>query len=187
MILDAQSTQLSEVFRKGQVIAYPTEAVFGLGCDPKNEQAVRQVLSLKNRPVEKGLILIASNVDQLLPYADFNRLADNIRQLVDASWPGPNTWLIPKHPFTPDFLTGGSDLIAVRISAHPVVRELCDNLDSALVSTSANISGEAPARNQSQIMSQFGDSVVCVRGQVGQQANPSQIRHGITGETIRAS
>lgn len=187
MILDANSAQLVDAFIRGQVLAYPTEAVFGLGCDPLNEKAVMQILNLKNRPLEKGVILIASNMSQLLPFADFSQLDDKIRGMVDKSWPGPNTWLIPKLPSTPDFLTGGSELIAVRVSAHPVVKTLCENVKSALVSTSANLSGEEPARTQSEIIDQFGDQVVCVEGEVGQQANPSQIRHGITGEIIRAS
>ncbi|MEP4888692.1 MAG: Sua5/YciO/YrdC/YwlC family protein [Aliiglaciecola sp.] len=174
-------------FLDGVVFAYPTEAVFGLGCDPTNEAAVMQLLALKNRPLEKGLILIASSKQQLVKFVNFSAVDSKILSEVEQSWPGPNTWLLPKQQGTPDFITGGSDLIAVRVSDHPVVNQMCDLLNSAIVSTSANLNGEPPAKTCDQVHGQFGSELLCLDGALGNQKNPSQIRNGLTGETVRAS
>ncbi|GAB3026190.1 L-threonylcarbamoyladenylate synthase type 1 TsaC [Bowmanella dokdonensis] len=177
---------LKEAFQQGAVLAYPTEAVYGLGCDPDNEEAVMQLLALKNRPVEKGLILIASNYSQLLPYVKDSAIPMDRRTEIVSSWPGPFTWLLPKSLAAPDWITGGSDLVAVRVSAHPLVRDLCDFFGKALVSTSANLAGEEPARTAQQVEEAFRDQVLIVDGAVGAHAQPSQIRHGLTGQLIRA-
>lgn len=178
---------LKSKFKNGAIIAYPTEAVFGLGCDPTNESAVFSLLKIKQRPVEKGVILIASDISQLLDFIDMQALTNDRKSEIFASWPGPNTWLVPKSERAKDYLTGGSELIAVRVSAHPRVRELCQYLDSAIVSTSANISGAAPAKTLEQAKLQFEQKVVYVQGTVGDQQNPTQIRNGLTGQIIRAS
>lgn len=167
-------------------MAYPTEAVYGLGCDPENEHAVMQLLKLKHRPVEKGLILIASQFEQIEKYLHTDAISAERWQQIFATWPGPNTWLIPKSKVAKDFLTGGSDLIAVRISGHNSVIELCDFLQSALVSTSANLSGQPPAKSEQQVFQQFGDTVLCIKGTLGGAANPSIIRNSLTGEVVRA-
>lgn len=82
-----------EVLKQEKVIAYPTEAVFGVGCDPDSETAVTRLLALKQRPVDKGLILIAANFDQLKPYIDDSTLTDAQRQAVFSRWPGPVTFV----------------------------------------------------------------------------------------------
>lgn len=174
-------------FKLGALIAYPTEAVFGLGCDPSFENAVMDLLVLKNRPMDKGLILIASDMSQLTPFIDFEQVPEAMQQQILASWPGPNTWLLPKQTNTPDYLTGGSSLIAVRISQHPTVVAMCNALNSAVVSTSANLNGHEPARDAEGVKAQFADKVICVEGDVGGNPNPSCIRHGLTGDIIRAS
>jgi len=85
--------------QQGKVIAYPTEAVFGLGCHPLDAEAVKKILKIKQRPVSKGLILIASDFSQLRPYvAD---VPDALLEQALNTWPGPNTWLFPKNPATP--------------------------------------------------------------------------------------
>jgi L-threonylcarbamoyladenylate synthase len=179
------SEEYKRSFLRGEVFAYPTEAVFGLGCDPRNEKAVMTLLRLKQRPVHKGLILIASSQQQLIHFADFASLSQQQLDQVSASWPGPFTWLVPKKPDTPDYLTGGSNLIAVRVSAHPIVTQLCEFLGSAIVSTSANLSGQEPARNPDEVKAQFGNSMLCIAGQVGEQRHPSQIRNALTGDLVR--
>lgn len=178
--------ELKIAFEKGGIFAYPTEAVFGLGCDPDNEQAVMKILALKQRPVEKGVILIASNYSQLLPYVKDDAIPMDRRTEIVSSWPGPNTWLLPKSDKAPDWITGGSPLIAVRVTAHPVVRALCDFLGKPLVSTSANLAGHEPARTVAEVEQEFGGKVQIIQAQVGEQAQPTQIRHGLTGQVIRA-
>lgn len=172
-------------FNEGEVFVYPTEAVMGIGCDPDNPAAVERILSLKSRPVEKGVILIASNYSQLLPYVNDNAIPMDRRTEIFSSWPGPVTWLLPKSARAPDWITGGQPKIAVRVTSHPVVRALCDKVDKPLVSTSANPSGESPAVTLAQAKSYFGESVHYIEGDLGQQAKPSTIKDCDTGRTIR--
>jgi L-threonylcarbamoyladenylate synthase len=168
-----------------QVIAYPTEAVFGLGCDPDSEQAVKQLLALKQRPWEKGLILIAADYAQLAPYIDDGALNEQQRAAIFASWPGPVTWVIPARPQTPALLTGRFSSLAVRVSDHPLVQQLCRQFGKPLVSTSANLSGEEPCRTVAEVIQQFGDAFPVLAGNVGGRLNPSEIRDALTGEQIR--
>ena len=178
---------LLHAFQQGEVFAYPTEAVFGLGCDPDNKEAVYRLLALKDRPVEKGLILIAKTYSQLLKYVDDSAIPLDKRTEIFSSWPGPVTWLLPKSTTCPEWITGGSDLVAVRVTDHEVVQDLCSRLCKPLVSTSCNVSGMEPARTSEQVLDQFADEVVLVGGKVGGQQNPSVIKHGITGQILRAS
>jgi len=168
----------------GGLIAYPTEAVFGLGCDPRNREAVRRLLAIKRRPVEKGLILIAAAFAQLEPFVaalDAARM-----QVVFATWPGPVTWLLPARRGTPEWLRGRHATLAVRVTAHPLAAALCVAAGSALVSTSANISQRPPARTALAVRRAFGSGVDCIlAGHCGPRTRPSTIRDGVTGEVIR--
>ncbi|MCC2616891.1 Sua5/YciO/YrdC/YwlC family protein [Aestuariibacter halophilus] len=174
-------------FNNGALFLYPTEAVYGIGCDPDNETAVQALLARKQRPVEKGLILIAKTYSQLLPYVNDDAIPMDRRTQIFSSWPGPNTWLLPKSASAPDWITGGSDLIAVRVTAHPVVQSLCERVNKPLVSTSANVTGLEAARTLTQAQQQLGEDLLCIEGALGNAANPSSIRHGLTGQLIRAS
>ncbi|WP_240651694.1 L-threonylcarbamoyladenylate synthase type 1 TsaC [Serratia microhaemolytica] len=176
---------LVELLKDGQVIAYPTEAVFGLGCDPDSETAVAKLLALKQRQWQKGLILIAADYQQLLPYIDDSQLNAQQRAAIFASWPGPVTWVIPAKSQTPRFLTGQFDSLAVRVSAHPLVQQLCRQFAKPLVSTSANLSGAAPCRSVAEITQQFGENFPVLNGEVGGRQNPSEIRDALTGKQIR--
>lgn len=169
----------------GNVIAYPTEAVFGLGCDPECEQAVHHILALKNRPIEKGLILIAANFEQFSPYIDLTKITLVQQQLMLNSWPGPVTWIVPKNNNTPYFLTGQFDSIAIRVTDHPIVQKLCQLFDKPIISTSANISGQAPARTMAEVETQFGQKLPILQGEIGKRINPSEIRDIETGLIIR--
>ncbi|CAI1176327.1 L-threonylcarbamoyladenylate synthase type 1 TsaC [Serratia proteamaculans] len=168
-----------------QVIAYPTEAVFGLGCDPDSEQAVNALLALKQRPWEKGLILIAADYAQLTPYIDDTVLSEQQRATMFASWPGPVTWVIPARSETPRLLTGRFNSLAVRVSDHPLVQQLCRQFGKPLVSTSANLSGQEPCRSADEVQQQFGAAFPVLTGSVGGRLNPSEIRDVLTGKQIR--
>ncbi|PJG58737.1 Sua5/YciO/YrdC/YwlC family protein [Aeromonas cavernicola] len=170
------------------VIAYATEAVFGLGCDPDSELAVQRLLAIKQRPVEKGLILIAANVAQLQPYIDLNTLTADQWAQVEASWPGPFTWIMPARATTPAWLTGQFASLAVRVTAHPQVAALCQAFGKPLVSTSANLTGEPPARQVAEFSPSLANQLAYILpGTVGGQASPSQIRDARTGAIIRPS
>ena len=155
----------------------------GLGCNPRNEAAVAKVLRLKRRPAEKGLIIVASSVEQLPAVVDFSRVAR--LDEITASWPGPVTWLIPARPDTPVWLTGRHETLAVRVSAHPVVQRLCGEV-GLLVSTSANPSACRPARTQRRARAYFGGAVdYYVPGNIGPDSRPSKIRDAVTGALVR--
>src|SRR5687768_5096358 len=137
--------EAATALQTGGVIAYPTEAVWGLGCDPRDEDAVLRLLAIKQRAVDKGLILIASHLDQLRPFLNLAAVpAENLAAVL-ARWPGPHTWVMPASAAAPRWITGAQDGIAVRISAHPLVIELCNAYGGALVSTSANRAGQPAA------------------------------------------
>lgn len=178
-------TESYELLKKGEVIAYPTEAVFGLGCDPDCETAVLKLLELKQRSIEKGLILIASDYQQLQPYIDETMLTTAQKQQALMSWPGPVTWILPKNIKTPYFLTGKFNTIAVRVTNHPLVCKLCDLFGKPLVSTSANLSAHEPCRTFSEIEKQFGANFPILEGEIGQRSQPSEIRDIQTGQIIR--
>ncbi len=170
--------------RNGGIVAYPTEAVFGLGCDPANPSAVARLLALKNRPWQKGLIVLAGNLQQLDPW--LQALSDHYLQKLDKSWPGPCTWLLPASSGCPHWLTGTHDSLAVRISAHPLVRRLCAILDAPIVSTSANSHGQRPARSVLDVRLRFGTRIDFVLpGKPGDQERPTLIRDLASGEMIR--
>jgi len=177
--------QAARHFWLGDLIAYPTEAVYGLGCNPLDWDAVQRLLKLKQRPIEKGLILIASDFEQLQPF--ISEPAPEIMTPVLASWPGPATWLLPAAPGTPEWLTGRHNSIAVRVTAHPLAAELCRVCESALVSTSANVSGHQPARNPLALYSQLkGSASFILNGRVGALKQPTPIRDAMSGAIIRS-
>ncbi|MBH4451463.1 L-threonylcarbamoyladenylate synthase, partial [Pseudomonas aeruginosa] len=161
MISSFRAQCAARVVREGGVIAYPTEAVWGLGCDPWNEDAVYRLLALKARPVEKGLIVVAANIHQLdflledLPDVWLDRLA--------GTWPGPNTWLVPHQERLPEWVTGVHDSVAVRVTDHPLVQELC-HLTGPLISTSANPAGRPAARTRLRVEQYFHDELDAILG-----------------------
>jgi L-threonylcarbamoyladenylate synthase len=170
--------------RSGDIIAYPTEAVFGLGCNPLDATAVERLRRLKARAWRKGLILIAASQRQLAPY--LQPIPAHWQQCLDATWPGPVTWLLPCRPSVPRWLTGGRDTIAVRVTDHPLARAVCLAWGGALVSTSANRSGAPAARTAFQARLRLGAPVaVVVHGCTGGRSRPSEIRDLRSGRTLR--
>lgn len=167
----------------GGVIAYPTEAVYGLGCDPLHAEAVGRILEIKRRSWRRGLILVAADPSQLEPYVRYP--TRRIRARVAASWPGPHTWVLPAGPLAPPWIRGARRTIAVRVSAHPPVCALTA-LTGPLVSTSANPEGRAPARSAARARAYFGaalDGIVVAP--LGQLSRPTEIRHAVTDAVLR--
>jgi len=175
----------ARILANGGVVSYPTEAVYGLGCDPWSQDAVERIVAIKGRGPAKGLILIASNITQLLPFVEplpASRMAEIL-----ATWPGPNTWLLPARSTTPSWLTGSFDTLAVRITAHPLAGGLCRAYGGALVSTSANRTERPPARSAFEVrlaLDQLPDFILA--GPCGGASRPSTIRDGRTGAVLRA-
>jgi L-threonylcarbamoyladenylate synthase len=175
----------AQIVGDGGVIAYPTEAVFGLGCDPGNLEGVVRILDLKRRSESAGLILIAGDRRQLDPWIDprpeeQRRLESDPGQAV--------TWIVTASRRTPDWITGNRPTVAVRITHHPVAAALCRYARTALISTSANLHGRPPARSRLAVRKQFGAGVDCiVPGPLGGDIRPTEIRLARTGEVLRSA
>jgi len=173
-----------QALQRGGVIAYPTESVFGLGCDPDNKAAIRKLLEVKQRPLEKGLILVASSFQQLEKY--LQPLEQENQQRVFASWPGPYTWLWPARHEVTELLRGQHQSLAVRVSVHPVVQALCDAYGKAIVSTSANPADRTPARNIAEVRQYFNDKLdYIIDAEVGESDQPTEIRDALSNAVIR--
>lgn len=179
--------EATTALRTGGVIAYPTEGVWGLGCDPRDEAAVMRLLAIKQREADKGLILVASQLEQLRPFVDITRLpADRLAEVL-ATWPGPHTWVMPATPAAPNWITGVHAGIAVRISAHPQVVELCNAFGGAIVSTSANRAGQPAPSARDALDPALVDAVDGVTGgETGGLSSPTAIRDAVNGQILRA-
>lgn len=174
--------QAARILHAGGVITYPTEGVFGLGCLPDNHEAVSDLLSIKARDQSKGLILIISDPEQIAGWLDLPLNGLDLKSAVDS----PVTWIVPATEEVPPWIRGDHDSIAVRLTTHPIANALCRETDSAIVSTSANIAGHAPARNSLVLRRQFNGLVdYIVPGECGPAAGPSEIRDYLTGEILR--
>lgn len=172
----------ARVLHAGGVIAYPTEGVFGLGCLPDNYEAVSNILTIKARDQSKGLILIISDIEQIEDWIALSSAG------LDLAPPGDNpvTWIIPASDDVPTWISGDHDSIAVRLTTHPIAKALCDAADSAIVSTSANITNHPPARHSLVLRKQFGTLVdYIVPGECGPATGPSEIRDFLTGDILR--
>lgn len=176
--------EAAQLIKEGGVVAYPTEYCFGLGCDPRNYDAVKRILDIKNRPEHKGLILIANELAQLTSW--LAPLTNDQVILLKESWPAANTWLIEKATDVPRWLSGDSNKIAVRVPGHDVARKLCELSDSAIVSTSANRSGQPAITDYRSIIAEFADQIDGVIAMpVGDNDCASIIRDMVTQQRIR--
>lgn len=182
--MEADVAAACRALAAGGIVAYPTEAVYGLGCDPGDATAVARLLALKGRPESKGLILIADRLAALEPW--LAPLDDLTRARVTPTWPGPVTWLLPAAPGVPRALRGDHETLAVRVTGHPLAAELCAAWGGPLVSTSANRAGGEPARDPESVAALFGDAVdVVLEGPLGGLPGPTPIRDARTGRAVR--
>jgi L-threonylcarbamoyladenylate synthase len=187
MAVVLQVAEAAQSLHRGGVVAYPTEAVWGLGCDPFAEAAVLRLLAIKQRPVDKGVILVAGALAQLEGLIDRSLLPTDRSEAVYATWPGPHTWIVPATGRVPHWITGAHDGVAVRVSAHPTVVALCAAFGGPIVSTSANIGGEPPAFARDALdpalLAQL-DGIT--EGETGGLLAPTPIRDARTGAQLRA-
>ncbi|WOH36488.1 Sua5/YciO/YrdC/YwlC family protein [Thalassotalea fonticola] len=183
----ATYSSAQEAFEQGGIIAYPTEAVFGIGCDPDNPSAVECLLKLKQRSISKGLILLAGNYSQLLPYIDDSKIPQDKRYSVLSRWPDGITQVMPANPSIAKYLTGDFATIAVRVTSQPDVVALCNATNKPIVSTSANLTGAAPADTWQQVEAAFGDRIdFLIKGETLGFDKPSTIINALTGDVYRS-
>lgn len=175
-------TQAINTIAQGGVLAYPTEAVWGLGCAPDNDAAIQKILALKQRSWKKGLVVVAASFEQLRPW--LLPISESDLAMLQATWPGPVTWVLPCKEQVSSWLKGEHNTLAVRVSAHPLVRELCEQV-GPLVSTSANPAGLEPARSQQQVEEYFSHHLdYILSGELGGRSQPSEIRT-LDGQRLR--
>ena len=183
-------TEAAQCLKQGQVLAYPTEAVWGLGCDPYNEQAFLDILQIKQRPIEKGVILLAGQIAQVEPLLE--HLDPHIRQQVIESWSDRSpseratTWLLPANEHIPTWIKGNHPKVAVRVTTHPICVALCNAFQGFIVSTSANPAGLSPARSLQDANQYFEQQVNYLNGDLGLSQEPSRILDAETGAVVRA-
>jgi L-threonylcarbamoyladenylate synthase len=178
------SRRLAAHLKRGGLIAYPTESCYGLGCDPDNRAAVLRLLRLKQRPQRKGLILIAARFKQVARY--LQPLTPAQQHRLHEAGARAITCLMPARPSCPRWLRGTHDTLAVRLTAHASARNLCRSANSALVSTSANRSGQRPAKTYADCLRLFGNRVWVLPGRVGKRKKPSTIRAWADGKIVRS-
>lgn len=177
---------LRHFLKSGGVIAYPTESVFGLGCDPTNYQAVKRVLRIKGRPQHKGLILVADCFSRLQAFVA--PLNTSQMQTMQQSWGNPqkpHTWIVPAAKRCPKWLTGRHQSIAIRVSSHPYTAKICKDTGMALVSTSANQIGLQAAKTDKQCQQKFGRQIHILHGKTAGAKKPSTIQDLMTGKILR--
>ena len=181
---ELQIQKTVNAIRKGGVIAYATEAVYGLGCDPDNAQAIQKIVDLKARDAKQGFILIASQVSQLEKY--LGELSSQERELLEKNWPEPTTLIVTANESVSELITGGRNTVAVRITTHPDTKKLCEALKHPLISTSANRSGQPAITHAWQIQEQFSDSInYLYPSTIGDASKPSTIIDASTGKILR--
>lgn len=208
--------QAAQWLKQGKLLAYPTESVWGIGCDAYNKEAVEQILTIKNRPSEKGMIVVTDSIERIRPL--LQQLSQERQQQVIASWSQQaddetnadskqaHTWLLPlksaqfgankqvdseTEAEVPYWITGKHDSIAVRVIAHPLITQLCQQMVSStnpyglVVSTSCNPSGETPAKSFEQAYAYFDQDIAYLTGETLGYVLPSQICDALSGQVIR--
>ncbi len=164
------------------VVCYPTEGVWGLGCHPLSASAFARLLTSKQRPRAKGVILVAANIEQIQPYVEIDAL---LRQQLARYWPGFVSCILPASPDCPSYLTGQHHSLAVRVTAYPPLRALCLHAQTAIVSSSANISGQPPVTTLQQAKRLFGQQVdYYVDAPTGGENKPSRIIQFVNGKKV---
>ena len=175
----------AEALQAGGVIAYPTEGVWGLGCNPFDYGAVERLMQIKQRSINKGVLLISGQQEHFSPlYEGFD--AEELARL-HAGWRKFQTWILPNRDFAPSWVTGDHSGIAVRVTKHPLVAALTKRFAGPIVSTSANLAGQAPIGDVAQLKDCLGEQLDYVLpGQLGGQQKASTIVDFVSGNIVRA-
>ena len=173
-------SSLVECLKAGEVIAYPTEGVWGLGCNPKDNLALQKLLDLKKRSWEKGLILIGSRFEYFLEFS----YAEEYKDKLLTKWPGPHTWLVPAKSGVSHLIRGTSDKVALRLCNHRDVCSLSEAFGGAIISTSANEEGLPAHKTEEEISANF-PGIKILSGKLGNLMRPSTIQDALTDKIIR--
>lgn len=149
--------QISDVFKKGGIIAYPTETFYGLGVDPFNESAIKKLFVLKGRDPDKPISILVKDKNMLLAVVE--EIPPAAEKLIKKFWPGPLTIIFKAKKTVPSAITGNTGKIAVRISSNPITQKLLEIIDSPITTTSANPSGKKSPVIVKEVKDYFGDKI----------------------------
>ncbi|THH40059.1 L-threonylcarbamoyladenylate synthase [Neolewinella litorea] len=156
-IIGTDPEEAARRLRLGQLVALPTETVYGLGANALDAAAVSRIFAAKNRPSFDPLILHQSSPDRILSYA--RHVPEAARRLAEACWPGPLTLVLDRIPAVPDLVTSGLDTVALRVPAHPLIREVLEAVDFPVAAPSANPFGFVSPVNATHVGEQLGDRI----------------------------
>ncbi|MGB6219488.1 MAG: L-threonylcarbamoyladenylate synthase, partial [Haloferula sp.] len=148
------------LLKAGEVVAVPTETVYGLGADAFNAEAVAKVFEAKERPSFDPLIVHVSSVEELAEVASIPAdVEKTVQKLISAFWPGPLTLILPKSDKVPDLVTSGLPEVAVRQSGHKIFREIGKQLGRPIAAPSANRFGRISPTAASAVMKELGGRI----------------------------
>lgn len=185
-MLSTDITEIKSHLESGNIIIYPTETVYGIGCNPYNDKALKIILDLKQRSLYKGLILVANKYETFFDFIDRDKINKNEETKMLKSWPGPFSWIVPAKKNISPLITGCKETVAIRVSPHPFIQNICKLIKKPLISTSANLSGYPACETIEEVQSQFKQkNIIIVNENNLKMANASTIIDLKTGKIIR--
>lgn len=155
MVTEQDVLNAAKAIRQGDLVAFPTETVYGLGANALDAQAVVKIFELKGRPRFDPLIVHVASRDELLPLVE--HIPDAARTLIERFWPGPLSVVLPKKPRVPDIVTSGLASVAVRCPAHPIAKKLIETSGTPIAAPSANVFCSVSPTTAQHVAEQFGD------------------------------
>ncbi len=145
--------------RRGYAVVFPTDTVYGVGVMPFDAAAIEGLYALKGRPAAKGIPVLLADLEHIDSVAAHVPAA--ARALIERFWPGPLTLIVPRRPELPEAIAPDSS-IAVRLPDHPIARALIREAGGAVATSSANRSGQAPARDATEALAALGGTVAVI-------------------------
>lgn len=176
---------INETLKKGGIIAYVTDTVWGVGCLPDNQKGVEKIYELKHRDTSKPLILMSNKVENLFPY--IKNISAKAKEYMEKFFPGALTLVFEKTERTPYFVTSGKETVGIRVPKNEIFQKLCSIIEGhVLATTSANLSGEPPAMNYHEAVEKIGNLVDIIIEDEYEQATgePSTVAMVTEKETI---
>ena len=166
----ANYEKINKILQNDGVIAFVTDTVWGIGCLPSSEKAVKKIYEIKHREAKKPLILMSYDIYPLLDYVK-QPIAKEAQKLIKKHFPGALTVILEKSKDTPDYLTSNMPTVGIRVPDNETFANLCKNIKGGvLATTSANISGEPPALSYEEAVRYIGEYVDCILPSEGFEA-----------------
>src|SRR5262245_18326164 len=156
-VLQGEIQEAVEALRAGELVAFPTETVYGLGANANNPDAVRKIFALKGRPATHPVIVHIDHPRYLQRWV--RDMPPEAQKLADAFWPGPLTLVVKRAPAVHDVITGGQDTVAIRVPSHPVAQQLLNAFGGGIAAPSANRFGHVSPTRAEHVREEFGEQL----------------------------